>query len=487
MDDKTKRFNPRTLNVALVLSMVFVVTSFSASLWYSHFRLERIQEDALQISRNATPAIEHLAAARSELYSVGIAANDFLMSPAKRGIAAQAETRAARAALADELARYRAIPFLAGEPQVVIPMTDELALLDAMLAAHVFERDRATMSKAERAAAFDSMSVARAKVSASFERLIALNAAAISARTSEIMAARESARASALALGMLSVVAAIVATLLVLITIRTQAKLVVARRAFLEAKATELEAFAGRVAHDLKNPLSALLLLVAGGQRKCTSDPNANQLFEKLTRRLHAMNRIIDSFLDFARGAARPHEDARSDLKEVVDDVVADMGPLADDAKTTVRVDAFPQVSVACAPGVLRSILQNLLQNAVKYIDRGPGQERKIEIHVESRAASVVVEVEDTGPGIPPEKAASIFQPFVRLLGTSNVQGLGIGLATVKRIVEAHDGRVGVRSAVGLGSLFWFELPRFDENRQPSCPEPTRRDVDLRRDVRPTA
>lgn len=73
------------------------------------------------------------------------------------------------------------------------------------------------------------------------------------------------------------------------------------------------------------------------------------------------------------------------------------------------------------------------------------------------------MEVEDSGPGISPELVGDIFQPYVR--GPTNVkEGLGLGLATVKRLCETHGGRVGVRSVVGRGSIFWVELPRLKDD-----------------------
>jgi len=74
-------------------------------------------------------------------------------------------------------------------------------------------------------------------------------------------------------------------------------------------------------------------------------------------------------------------------------------------------------------------------------------------------AGPVRIEVEDSGPGVPDSLGDRIFEPFVRG-ATSGVEGSGLGLATVKRFVSAHGGRIGYRSALGRGTLFWLELPR---------------------------
>ena len=88
-----------------------------------------------------------------------------------------------------------------------------------------------------------------------------------------------------------------------------------------------------------------------------------------------------------------------------------------------------------------------------------PPSARRMAVRVVEERDVVKVEVEDTGPGIRADMLAAIFEPYVR--GTDVRQpGLGLGLATVKRIVEAYGGAVGARSVVGQGSCFWFALPR---------------------------
>ena len=78
---------------------------------------------------------------------------------------------------------------------------------------------------------------------------------------------------------------------------------------------------------------------------------------------------------------------------------------------------------------------------------------------MKARDAIVCVEIEDNGPGLPPGAEERVFEPF-RRLAQSSQPGIGLGLATVKKLVEAYQGRVGVSSRLGRGSTFWFELPR---------------------------
>ena len=109
-----------------------------------------------------------------------------------------------------------------------------------------------------------------------------------------------------------------------------------------------------------------------------------------------------------------------------------------------------------CAGGVLASLLSNLLRNAIKHMGDRP--RRQIRVRVAARYDRVRFEVDDSGPGLPPDLLPDAFDPYVRGSGTRE-PGLGLGLATVRRLVEGHDGRYGVSSRLGEGSLFWFELP----------------------------
>jgi signal transduction histidine kinase len=122
---------------------------------------------------------------------------------------------------------------------------------------------------------------------------------------------------------------------------------------------------------------------------------------------------------------------------------------------------------VVCAAGVLASLISNLVRNAIKHM--GEGERRQIHVRIEARRDRVRFEVQDTGPGLPPELLRNAFDPYVRGTGTS-VPGLGLGLATVRRLVEGHFGRYGVSSRPGEGALFWFELPAAEHSSSTEMP-----------------
>jgi two-component system phosphate regulon sensor histidine kinase PhoR len=117
---------------------------------------------------------------------------------------------------------------------------------------------------------------------------------------------------------------------------------------------------------------------------------------------------------------------------------------------------------------VLSSILGNLLSNAEKYMR--DSAEKRMAVRVRLKGGVVCVEVEDTGPGVPKDLEGRLFEPYVRGDGVTQ-PGLGLGLATVKRLCTAHGGDVGARSTTGSGSVFWFTLPMAEDLAQ-SEPRP---------------
>jgi len=245
---------------------------------------------------------------------------------------------------------------------------------------------------------------------------------------------------------------------------RQQVAVVEDRRRLDQERLTELDVFAGRVAHDLRDLLAVLVLRASMGEHATTLE-SATDALARIRHQSHRMSETIDALLTFARAAARPAPGARSDLATVVQEVVADAELLAGGARAEIVVEPLGATTVAVEPVVLGVVLSNLVRNAVKYAGAGPpGAARlapRITLRSHRSSAGVLrVEVEDTGPGLPAGTEQRVFEPFVRLGESAPIkEGVGLGLATVKRLVEANGGQVGVVSRPGLGCRFWFTLP----------------------------
>ena len=212
------------------------------------------------------------------------------------------------------------------------------------------------------------------------------------------------------------------------------------------------------MAHDLRNPLSSIALRVALAQRDAADPIKVRACVAKMLNALHHATQIIDGLLDFARAGGVPDPSAHVDICEAMRTTIDDLAPEIESARIVFLTEMPSILEVRCSAGPLLSVIGNLLRNAIKFMNDTPAERRSIAVRVRDGGSTVHVEIEDTGPGIPPGTVDKIFEPYVR--GAAAGQpGIGLGLATVKRIVEAHGGRVGVHVARARGCCFWFELP----------------------------
>jgi signal transduction histidine kinase len=256
---------------------------------------------------------------------------------------------------------------------------------------------------------------------------------------------------------MITLALAVAGILLAWATSRQHLELMEDSKRFAEERANELELFAGRVAHDLRAPLTVIQMNSEAAER-ARPPCNTKVAFERIARQGRRMGEMIDTLLAFAQAGARAQPGTCENVHEVVQEVVQDCQPMAAEEEIELVVEPLPKVAVACSPSVLGIILSNLVRNAIKYMGES-GDLRRVTIRMRERDRWLHFEVEDTGPGLPRGSEDRVFEPFVQVSGT-HTGGIGLGLATVKRLVESHGGRVGVHSIPGRGSRFRFDLPR---------------------------
>lgn len=218
----------------------------------------------------------------------------------------------------------------------------------------------------------------------------------------------------------------------------------------LERSNERLTAFAGQVSHDLKNPLTSLSMSLEMLEMEIDDHPGATDTIARLRRASTRMGELIDRLLEFASTGVVPREET-VDLAAEVAVVIDDLAPALDAGRVT--VGALPLVTGD--PSQLRSVLQNLIDNAVKFT--GAGEVPDIDVSAADVAGGHRIEIADRGRGVSPEHNEHVFAPLARL--DRRMPGFGIGLATCRRIVEAHGGRIGVDQRDGGGAVFWFELP----------------------------
>jgi signal transduction histidine kinase len=228
------------------------------------------------------------------------------------------------------------------------------------------------------------------------------------------------------------------------------------RRHEIESRLSELEMFAARVAHDLRGPLAPAMLALQRVAARTPKDDRLRDLVDRGERSLHTIEQIIAGLFAFVSSDAGPQQGASASLCETLEDVLAESADAAALRNIHLSLECDRPGRVACSEGVLASIVGNLVGNAIRYMGDN-GDQKRIDIRAVVGRLRARVEVADNGPGVPPDAATRIFEPYFR--GDHRGVGLGLGLATVKRLVTAHGGSVGVIPNEPHGSIFWIELP----------------------------
>ncbi|HEY6478143.1 MAG TPA: ATP-binding protein [Polyangia bacterium] len=223
------------------------------------------------------------------------------------------------------------------------------------------------------------------------------------------------------------------------------------QRQALEVRNRELDAFAARVAHDLRGPLTSMTLAT---DRLLGRAQEEKRPLEVLQRGLLRMETLVEDLLTLSRldSQAGGHCNPAS----VVAEVEEDFAPRLAAHRGTLRV-SVSAAEISCGEGLLRQALANLLENAVKY--------RRLEVppqvEVSGRAAGrgYDLSVSDNGRGMSDEDAARAFEPFYRSPETQGLPGTGLGLSIVKRVAQANGGTIALRTRPGQGSTFTMNLP----------------------------
>lgn len=213
------------------------------------------------------------------------------------------------------------------------------------------------------------------------------------------------------------------------------------------------------IAHDLRSPLSAMLMrtdMMLRGRRGVLSAEVVVDL-RKMDSHMRRLVALINDFLDFARmeDAAHKMERVPTNLGDLIAETVDEFKPLVENTGQRITVGMSGTSIVLGDRRRLQQVFSNLIANAIKFTGPGGG------IKLGGRTAGLwcEVDVEDDGPGIPPEVLPTLFQRYTRGPNNAESGGTGLGLLIVREIVEAHGGTVGVESTIGKGSRFWVRIP----------------------------
>ncbi|HAX79099.1 MAG TPA: hybrid sensor histidine kinase/response regulator [Cyanobacteria bacterium UBA11372] len=237
-----------------------------------------------------------------------------------------------------------------------------------------------------------------------------------------------------------------------------------------DAIARQREDFVSRLTHDLRTPLIAadrmLNLMLQGALGELS--PTMQEAISTMTRSNQNLLTMANTLLEVYRYEAGRKTLSFSpvDLRDLLKEIIEELSPLAKDKKLSLSLELFEnnsnhreQFTVAGDRLELHRVFTNIIGNAIKFTDTGC-----IDVRLKSANSSpnparreVTIEIQDTGPGIPKEEQAWLFERFRQ--GRHKHSGSGLGLHLSQRIVEAHQGTIQVKSEVGQGSLFVISLP----------------------------
>ena len=220
------------------------------------------------------------------------------------------------------------------------------------------------------------------------------------------------------------------------------------------ARTAELEAFSYSVSHDLRAPLRAVsgfgTLLSAEYREQLGAD--GRSLLGRIVDAAGRMSMMIDALLELSRLGRAELISAQVDLARIAREIESDLRSA--EPQRSVEFVIPPALPARGDPGLLHVVLQNLIGNAWKYTGKNPAA--RIELGTEGDVPACFVR--DNGAGFDPAYMEKLFVPFQRLHSTREFGGIGIGLATVKRIIARHGGRVWAEGEVGKGATFYFSL-----------------------------
>lgn len=219
--------------------------------------------------------------------------------------------------------------------------------------------------------------------------------------------------------------------------------------------------FLGGVAHDLRTPLGALRLALGRALPREGPLPPEEKLRSVLTvadRQVTRLERMVSDVLDATRVEAgklevnlRPY-----DARELILEVTGLLSGSSDQERLRTQLPPGP-VIIHCDPLRMEQVLNNLISNALKYSPGGS----PVTVSLREENGTAVFSVRDEGIGLSPEDQARLFEPFQRLgLSKESIPGVGLGLFVVKRLVDAHQGTLRVRSQPGHGSTFEVRVSR---------------------------
>ncbi len=211
----------------------------------------------------------------------------------------------------------------------------------------------------------------------------------------------------------------------------------------------ELDNFVYSASHDLKAPLNNIEGLIALLEPSEEDNSNQDELLKMISLSVMRFKEVVNDMTLMAKTAKQNGENLHVQIHTLLSEINTDLRHLINTTDTNIHLDLDIK-SVEYPKKEIRSIFFNLISNAIKYQD--PNRTPKIAVRTKDTSEGILVEVEDNGRGIEAEHLPELFDKYFRI--SSDVEGSGLGLFIVKRMVENRGGRIEVESEAGKGSVF---------------------------------
>ena len=223
----------------------------------------------------------------------------------------------------------------------------------------------------------------------------------------------------------------------------------------------ELEQFAYVASHDLQEPLRTISIFVGLIEEKYSgkTDEDTELYLKQIVNAASKMQNLIKDLLDFSQ-IGRNISFAATDCNNILKEVIANLGATIKESKAKITSTVLPVVIGNEIE--LRQLFQNLISNAIKFHKKNSNPE--IEITCVEKDTEYLFAFKDNGIGLEEQYKDRIFIIFQRLHTSTEYAGTGIGLATCKKIVALHNGKIWMESKLGHGSIFYFTIPKEKSN-----------------------
>lgn len=217
----------------------------------------------------------------------------------------------------------------------------------------------------------------------------------------------------------------------------------------ISARDEEMQVMLAGIAHEVRNPLGGIELFGSLLEEELDEGDERRTYAQKIRKEIGVLSGVVNDFLAFAR--KHPLDARRVSIRELFSEVATMASPAAEDKDVALKTEADAALAAQIDPEAIKRALLNLVRNAIQATPSGG----TVTVRASADADLLRLEVEDTGPGIPEDKRAEVFAPFF----TTKQKGTGLGLALVKKSVDAHRGSIRVESSASGGALFVLELP----------------------------